>query len=183
MFSLKTHKFLLGDTTKHGYLQYTLSINKKAFRVKAHRLVALLYIPNVYNYPTVNHKDGNKLNNNVSNLEWCTYLHNNTHARKMGLNNISKSNKDRWKDDSFRSTVSKKISTTKKLRGVHRGSNNPNFRYKITCNGNTLSRQELILLTGLSTSRVDYLIKHCANGGVNKMFDKLKIQIVDTKKS
>lgn len=50
-----------------------------------HRLVAEAFIPNPNNYPVVNHKDGNKLNNVYTNLEWCSYSHNNQHAIDTGL--------------------------------------------------------------------------------------------------
>ena len=68
----------------HGRYIY-LRVNKKKYSL--HRLVALTFLENVYNKPFVNHIDGNKLNNNVINLEWATCSENNLHSHKMGLTN------------------------------------------------------------------------------------------------
>ena len=73
-----------------GYLRIKLSKNNKARRVMLHRVIAEAFIPNPFNYKTVNHKDGNKKNNTISNLEWCTQKQNVKHAIKMGLIDIEK---------------------------------------------------------------------------------------------
>ena len=72
---------------ENGYLQATMydKINKKSCHYYIHRLVAKAFIPNPNNYPCINHKDSNKKNNNVDNLEWCTYKQNMQHASKNGL--------------------------------------------------------------------------------------------------
>ena len=73
-----------------GYMRVYLDDNKKTKFVPIHRLVALAFIPNEFNKPQVNHIDGVKTNNMVSNLEWCTNQENQTHAVKMGLNDHSR---------------------------------------------------------------------------------------------
>lgn len=65
---------------RRGYYQVTLSKETKHRTLSVHRLVALAFIPNPDNKPYVNHIDGNKKNNCVSNLEWCTASENNWHA-------------------------------------------------------------------------------------------------------
>jgi uncharacterized protein YaiE (UPF0345 family) len=67
-----------------GYWHVDLWIKGKQFNKHVHRLVANAFIPNPDNKPFVNHKDGNKQNNFVDNLEWCTPLENMKHARKNG---------------------------------------------------------------------------------------------------
>ena len=66
------------------YAMVTLS-NGKQKNCRVHRLVALAFIPNPDGLPEVNHIDGNKENNHVSNLEWCTHSYNNKHAWAIGL--------------------------------------------------------------------------------------------------
>ncbi len=69
-----------------GYPQVSLYIKGKMKTYKIHKLVAKYFIPNPNNYRDVNHIDGNKLNNKISNLEWCTHKDNAIHASKIGIN-------------------------------------------------------------------------------------------------
>lgn len=62
-----------------GYIGAVLRVNKKPKTISLHRLVARTWIPNPYNKAQVNHKDGNKLNNAVDNLEWMTKSENHKH--------------------------------------------------------------------------------------------------------
>jgi hypothetical protein len=71
-----------------GYLFIVIKIGETAKNLKVHRLVAQAFIENPYNKPTVNHKDNNKLNNHVSNLEWMTYYENMRHAIDNGYKNM-----------------------------------------------------------------------------------------------
>ena len=68
-----------------GYLTVSLCYQGKNYSQRVHRLVALVFIENPEKKPKVNHKDANKLNNAVDNLEWCTQQENVTHAKELGL--------------------------------------------------------------------------------------------------
>lgn len=70
------------DVSKCGYAMIHLYKNGSYKRALVHRLVAEAFIPNPDNLPQVNHKDENKLNNRVDNLEWCTASYNSLYGTK-----------------------------------------------------------------------------------------------------
>lgn len=86
-YSVSTHGRVRNDKTNHilklctqgDYYKINLPIGQRLI----HRLVALAFIQNPDNCPCVNHKDEDKLNNNVENLEWCTYSYNSKYGTKV----------------------------------------------------------------------------------------------------
>jgi hypothetical protein len=110
------NQYGMGHILKHniinGYAHVQLHKDSKVKIMRVHRLVSMAFIPNEQNKPHVNHIDGNKLNNHISNLEWCTRSENVSHALKTGLSNISITQKE-----SIANTMRKRI-----------GDKNPNSK-------------------------------------------------------
>ena len=98
---------ILKTQIRKGYCDVGLHIEgqRQPKIVKVHRLVAKAFIPNPNNYPLVNHKDENKQNNRVDNLEWCTQKENMEYMSYLGrsdktkewINKIQKSNSKYYK--------------------------------------------------------------------------------------
>lgn len=93
----KTARLMSVTDNGCGYLSVTLSINKKSKKYYVHRLVAECYLQEWEPSLQVNHIDGNKTNNHVSNLEMCTPKQNINHAYKIGLVDWFAENNNRGK--------------------------------------------------------------------------------------
>lgn len=78
-------RIIRNGTGTNGYYFANCRKDNKSLFLYVHRLVALHFIPAMGNKPMVNHIDGNKLNNNVNNLQWCTHSENMQHAYDTGL--------------------------------------------------------------------------------------------------
>ena len=86
VYSLKgSKKIMVGGIKRTGYREILITHNGNRLYILVHRLVAICFLPNPNNYRTVNHLDGNKLNNCIENLEWCSDSSNLIHARDNGL--------------------------------------------------------------------------------------------------
>lgn len=79
------NKFLVPQKHNKGYYYIELRVNKKRVLKLIHRLIAQTFIPNPENKPQVNHINGDKTDNRVENLEWCTNSENQIHAHLNGL--------------------------------------------------------------------------------------------------
>ena len=131
------------SVSKIGYRQVSLYKNLKSETLLVSRIVATAFIKNNENKPEVNHIDGNKENNNISNLEWCTSKENKCHAIANGYyNNCYKSLRKKiiektedgniiW--DSLKDLCEKKklhkSTLSKYLNGKSNNSNGLNIKY------------------------------------------------------
>lgn len=89
VMNVVTGKLKKNTLGANGYYVTVLYNESKAKTVAIHRLLALHFIDNPNNYPIVNHKDGNKQNIDLENLEWSTYSENNQHAYDTGLKKMT----------------------------------------------------------------------------------------------
>lgn len=79
IMSMRDGRIMKTTITNKGYELVITHVDGKQKGYTVHRLVAEAFLPNENNYPVINHKDENPLNNNVNNLEWCSSSYNNTY--------------------------------------------------------------------------------------------------------
>ena len=140
---LRKGKILKQPLNRKGYPCVTIKYrNGRQKVVPSHRLIALTFIPNPENKPQINHIDGNKTNNKISNLEWCTPKENLDHAFRTGLSTRSKP----WLGKS--------------------GKLHPNSIsvQAFDDNGNFVAEYESIRLASKATGIGDSHISQCVNG-------------------
>lgn len=92
IYSRKTNSIMKPTPDTKGYLRISFYENGKSRTFKVHRLVAQAFIPNPENLPQVNHKDENKSNNAVSNLEWCTNSYNRNYGTATERTRLANTN-------------------------------------------------------------------------------------------
>lgn len=79
-YLFKNKETLIKNQIRNDYYSFTASVCGKLKNMKIHRYIAMAFIPNPENKPCINHIDGNKLNNSLDNLEWCTRSENTNHS-------------------------------------------------------------------------------------------------------
>lgn len=181
-----TKKYLKGSIGENGYLYYRLSKNGKKKMFYAHRLVAEAFIPNMSNLPVVNHIDNNKLNNNVTNLEWVSYSENTQHWK----DNFCKTRKpieyydQDLKDEQWREYKNYLVSNKGRIR--HKEKNNllkPSLTcgyYKVRLSKNGLVEDVMIhhLVYKLFNGEYDvnkYVIDHIDGNKLNNDINNLRL--------
>lgn len=88
VWSKRNNKWLKTSIGSHGYLMVTFSSNGKGKKYLLHRLIAEAFLPNEENKPCIDHINGDRTDNRIENLRWCTYKENNNNPvyinRKVG---------------------------------------------------------------------------------------------------
>ena len=136
IYSLRNKKYLKTYKNKKGYLKVWLYNNKKRKMYFVHRLVAMAFLPNYNASLQVNHKDENKENNDVSNLEMCTANYNNNYG-----------------------------SRTAKSSASHRMAKHRKHVIQYTLNGDYIRTFNSAVLAGRSIGKNANLIRCCCDGG------------------
>lgn len=138
VLSLRKNKVLSPKRNWDGYLRVQLWEHNSCKYISIHRLVAEEFIPNPMNKPFVNHIDGDKTNNSVDNLEWCTQQENIRHAWDTGLSRThlnSKLSKAVWQCDRSGNEIKMFPSTMEVERQL--GINHSNVSY--ACKHNSIA--------------------------------------------
>lgn len=85
IWNLRDNSWQTQTQNPNGYMKVLLCLNGVREQHLVHRLVAMHFLPNPYQHPQVNHRDGDKTNNTVDNLEWVSRVDNIQHALQTGL--------------------------------------------------------------------------------------------------
>lgn len=111
VYSLLSEKIIKHRIDSGGYHMVGMTIDGKQKNIWVHRMVAETFIPNPNNFKYINHKDEDKSNNNVDNLEWCSNAYNNQTIRKKKPETVS--------DDDVRYIRENKLRPCEALRYLH----------------------------------------------------------------
>lgn len=127
VFNLSTNRIKKIQYNSRSYPYVKLFNKSKSRNISIHRLLAIIYIDNPYNKPEVNHKDGNKHNFSLNNLEWVTKRENSLHALSTGLSKVDNKeiiNVYNWKNKQFIGSFRTEEDVAKELNISSRGNIN-----------------------------------------------------------
>lgn len=190
IYSHKTKKMLSGSVFNTGYRMVRLTINgvKKGYAV--HRLVAQIFIPNPKHLPIVNHKDGNKLNNQIENLEWVSSSENRKHAISTKITNLAKGKRKkiknidikdwkRYQNSSYFISMKGDVYNEKTKILLKQTPNNSGYiRYTLRINNKNVSKLAHILVMetwGNKILRSNQVINHKDGNKENNNLENLEI--------
>ena len=133
-------KILKQRIDKYGYWTIVLRKFNKDKHFTVHRLVAMAFVENPNNFPCINHKDENKLNNYYENLEWCTVNYNNKYnLRQEKINNKLRNNAAKGKCNNKKikqiNLSTNEIYTYDSLRDMNRKTGGQRYTVKLICEG------------------------------------------------
>lgn len=131
VWSYRSKKYLKPRYTQKGYARVHLGLNTDYY---VHRLVAKAFIPNPDELPFINHKDENKLNNKVENLEWCTQKYNDNYGTKR--KRLSNAQKKKKPVIMYDKETQEKIAEFSSLAEASRVMNADYSNIRVACNSN-----------------------------------------------
>lgn len=136
--SYKKCSILKSPKCKSGYKTVNLYRDKKLKNCYLHRLIAITFIPNPENKPYVNHIDGNKLNNDLNNLEWCNGSHNVKEAFRLKLKNNPKGSENK-RSKKVINTITNEVYDSLEDASKKLGIKKNKLSYHLNSKNNTLS--------------------------------------------
>ncbi|WP_440972015.1 HNH endonuclease [Megamonas funiformis] len=190
IYSHKTNKILTGTVYNTGYKMVRLTIEGKKKGYAIHRLVAQTFIPNPDNLPVVNHKDGNKLNNHMNNLEWVSQSKNRQHAiqtkisklatgKREKIKDINENDWIRYKDTTYLVSIDGEVYNEKTKILLKQTPNNSGYiRYTLRINGKNISKLAHILVMetwGKQKLASNQVINHKDGNKTNNNLKNLEI--------
>lgn len=187
----KTNRDLKGHIENTGYISVNLSINGKKKNYSLHRLVAKTFIPNPANLPIVNHKDGNKTNNNIYNLEQVSASENRQHAINTKISKLAigerqiiesdflNENQKQYKDTSYMVSNNGEVYNKKTKCLLKQTPNQSGYiRYTLRINNQNVSRQAHILVMEVQGDKEilsGQVINHIDGNKINNNINNLEI--------